>query len=603
MKKKFAAASILLFLALSLLADDSAHAPAPVPSPELLSLKVLTYNIQMLPRIDVPFIPNYQLARASLIPTVVSGYDVIVFEEAFGDREREVILYGLAAEYPYHTRLLGKEHGVEQIGQEGGVVIVSKWPIEREFQAFFRVCAEFDCLAQKGVMYARLNVSGKPVHIFGTHAQAGDDHRSIRQVQLGIIRSLMESMAIPANHPVLIAGDLNVNMNINPLYTFKDNRSMAEYNAMLSILAATHPEPQSGVRGYTRDPKNSYVPDDAQPKYLDYVLYSNNHLKPDQSFNDVRIFKRRHRCGLFRYCDDLSDHYAVEGNFTFSGVGTEGLGTFPFVVLLGDAARQEFPLGFLPDPCDNPICLEESIARREFICNVSLKYETQVDFAKGGGLLGFTGGGRCTNDEASSLVLYDVPAGRVLRLFDDSDGNRGDDWVEIIAKRNIAKKIIVTLEQSFEDDDVRVNYHSRNGLPGIIGLTYLKVSRLEVDCLGGCNHQPTLIAPGALALSWREWMGFTVNASDVDADQVEILTTGLPAGATLSPTSGTGSVRATVTWRPGSADIGEHTITFVAKDGRGAASAAKVTTISVTSDFTPPPPRPRHAGGIPRHDD
>lgn len=80
----------------------------------------------------------------------------------------------------------------------------------------------------------------------------------------------------------------------------------------------------------------------------------------------------------------------------------------------------------------------------------------------------------CDNDEARSMLLHDVPAGKVLRFYDD--GGRGyqeDDWTEIIVKRPVARKYVDTFEQSFEDADVRVIYHRDDGLDG-------KISSAEV---------------------------------------------------------------------------------------------------------------------------
>lgn len=80
----------------------------------------------------------------------------------------------------------------------------------------------------------------------------------------------------------------------------------------------------------------------------------------------------------------------------------------------------------------------------------------------------------CNNDEARSILLHDVPAGKVLRFYDD--GGRGfqdDDWTEIIVKRPVARKYVDTFEQSFEDADVRVIFHRDNGLDG-------KISSAEV---------------------------------------------------------------------------------------------------------------------------
>jgi phosphatidylserine/phosphatidylglycerophosphate/cardiolipin synthase-like enzyme len=80
----------------------------------------------------------------------------------------------------------------------------------------------------------------------------------------------------------------------------------------------------------------------------------------------------------------------------------------------------------------------------------------------------------CNNDEARSILLHDVPAGKVLRFYDD--GGRGyqeDDWTEIVVKRPVARKYVDTFEQSFEDDDVRVIFHRDDGLDG-------KISSAEV---------------------------------------------------------------------------------------------------------------------------
>ena len=75
----------------------------------------------------------------------------------------------------------------------------------------------------------------------------------------------------------------------------------------------------------------------------------------------------------------------------------------------------------------------------------------------------------CDSDEARSVLLYDVPAGKVFRFYDDGDRRfQDDDWVEIIVKRAVSRKYINTFEQSFEDADVRVIYHRDNGLDGKI---------------------------------------------------------------------------------------------------------------------------------------
>lgn len=76
---------------------------------------------------------------------------------------------------------------------------------------------------------------------------------------------------------------------------------------------------------------------------------------------------------------------------------------------------------------------------------------------------------RCDNDEARSLLLHDIPAGKSFRFYDDPGGAyQKDDWTEIITKRAVSRKYIDTFEGSFEDADVRVVFHRDNGLDGKI---------------------------------------------------------------------------------------------------------------------------------------
>jgi len=82
---------------------------------------------------------------------------------------------------------------------------------------------------------------------------------------------------------------------------------------------------------------------------------------------------------------------------------------------------------------------------------------------------------RCDNDEARSVLLHDVPAGKVFRFYDDGDrAYQDDDWTEIIVKQPVSRKYVDTFERSYEDSDVRVIFHRDNGLDG-------KISAAEVD--------------------------------------------------------------------------------------------------------------------------
>lgn len=79
-----------------------------------------------------------------------------------------------------------------------------------------------------------------------------------------------------------------------------------------------------------------------------------------------------------------------------------------------------------------------------------------------------------TNDDARSVILFDVRAGAVIRIYDDPDGKTSDDYMEIKVKKQVQKYTINTFEQDINDETVEATYHRNNGLDG-------KVSRVEVD--------------------------------------------------------------------------------------------------------------------------
>lgn len=109
---------------------------------------------------------------------------------------------------------------------------------------------------------------------------------------------------------------------------------------------------------------------------------------------------------------------------------------------------------------------------------------------------------RCDNDEARSMLLHDVPAGKVLTFYDDPSGNyRRDDWTEVFVKRAVSRKYLDTFERSFEDDDLRVVYHRNDGLDGKISAATIKTSGIGavVDLYEGNNATQNKVCSKSLA--------------------------------------------------------------------------------------------------------
>lgn len=279
------------------------------------TLNVLAYNIQMRPQF---LFADGQSQRAILIAEQLKHYqemydiDVIIFSEAFDGRATEKLLnklYALSHDRWYKTNQLGGRDFV----QNGGVIILSKWEIEEQDQLLFKgKCVAFDCLADKGVVYAQISKQGQIYHLFGSHTQAGNSKKAqaVRKQQLEMIRNFIDSKNIPVNEVVIVGGDLNVDK-----LNYKDN----EYKQMLNILKVNHPQLKGEIQ-YTIDPSNQMTTSETK-KYLDYVLYSSTHLEPEKSFNEVLQIRSERGWKQFKWfywqCQkwNLSDHYAVYGQF------------------------------------------------------------------------------------------------------------------------------------------------------------------------------------------------------------------------------------------------------------------------------------------------
>eukprot|EP01084_Bolivina_argentea_P170447 295360_1 len=85
----------------------------------------------------------------------------------------------------------------------------------------------------------------------------------------------------------------------------------------------------------------------------------------------------------------------------------------------------------------------------------------------------------CENDETRSLQITRALAGTKIRLFDNPDGHRNDDWVEITILKDFTTTKTINSYQSYNNAPenqafIKVELHWKNGLDG-------KVSRIEIE--------------------------------------------------------------------------------------------------------------------------
>ncbi|MEU9985151.1 sphingomyelin phosphodiesterase [Streptomyces sp. NPDC050856] len=285
------------------------------------ALDVLTYNVFLFSR---TLYPNWgQDHRARAIPQApfFRGNDVVVIQEAFDNSSSDTLLRDAAAQYPYRTPVMGRgKEGWDATGgaysattpEDGGVAVLSKWPVVRKEQYVYPDACGADRYSNKGFVYAVLDVNGSRVHVVGTHAQSTDpgcsagEAAQVRARQFRAVDAFLDAKRIPASEQVVVAGDLNV-----------DSRS-AEYATMLADGGLVDADGRTG-HPYSFDTEQNSIaaeryPDDPRED-LDHVLHRAGHARPAGWTNEV--IKEQSApwtvssWGKLYTYGNLSDHYPV----------------------------------------------------------------------------------------------------------------------------------------------------------------------------------------------------------------------------------------------------------------------------------------------------
>ncbi|QIK05627.1 sphingomyelin phosphodiesterase [Streptomyces sp. ID38640] len=286
-------------------------------------LKVLSYNVFLMSKNLYPNWGQDHRAQAITDADFFQGQDVVVLQEAFDNSSSETLKSRAAAQYPHQTPVMGRSRsGWDATGgaysaatpEDGGVTLLSKWPILRKEQYVYKDACGADYLSNKGFVYAVLDVNGTKVHVVGTHAQSTDsgckagEAADDRAKQLKEMDAFLDAKYIPADEEVIVAGDLNV-----------DSHS-AEYDALLSNADLAPADSRTG-HPYSFDTQDNSIakyryPDDPRED-LDYILYRNGHARPSGWQNTV-VKEESAPWTVSSWGKDytytnLSDHYPVVG--------------------------------------------------------------------------------------------------------------------------------------------------------------------------------------------------------------------------------------------------------------------------------------------------
>lgn len=296
MVKKYFLASLLLILFCSAF-SDSAIAQSKEVSADNDKLSILTWNLYMRPRM---VFKNGQIKRAHAIVEQLKdqNYDIIVFQETFDNKARNIIWNGLKEKFPFQS---GDPKRKYFYRLSTGVFIVSKLPLKVIDDIYFSECGGSDCFAVKGAVLVDVIKNNHKIQIIGTHLQSADGKKmtgqQIRKIQYEEIKNKLMIPNAEAGVPQFFVGDLN---------TSKDDKK--NYEQLLSIMDVEDGEIAGGNQFSAVGGKNdldTHVND--KPHLIDYILCRRNGCLVDFTQRCVKVFQQY----WSKDHKDLSDHYAV----------------------------------------------------------------------------------------------------------------------------------------------------------------------------------------------------------------------------------------------------------------------------------------------------
>ena len=270
-----------------------------VKEPSSTSIKVLSWNIQMLPNAMGPFSAALRKKQRHRLPWIVQhckkqDYDVIVFQEVFDIHIKKRLLKALKETYPNQVKTRRTKGRITS----NGIVIVSKLPMKYIDHVIYQKGVHADAWASKGCTLVEVDNKGIKIQIAGTHLQAGSseeakEHRASQYLE---IKGLLDKNKVP-DQPVLVIGDMN---------TARANE--AKYNLMLESIDVVDCELKE-ERPFTIDSTNSWNKGEI-PKQLDYILLqkraTNTRVENLQIIRPTALFRKKQVM-------DLADHYGVVG--------------------------------------------------------------------------------------------------------------------------------------------------------------------------------------------------------------------------------------------------------------------------------------------------
>lgn len=191
---------------------------------ENFEIKILTYNI-FLRALVKNNESDWKEERLEDFCSIIHDYDIVCLQEMFGtfnNRKQTLIRAATMAGFFFFIDSSSPDF-LSKYMVDGGLLILSRFPIVSHCYSQFRYGVVADSLAEKGILYAKISIKNTYLHVFTTHLQAsyndsGERNYLIsfktRMDQIKQVNYIMTNILIKeynkSQDKVLLVGDFNV---------------------------------------------------------------------------------------------------------------------------------------------------------------------------------------------------------------------------------------------------------------------------------------------------------------------------------------------------------------------------------------------------------
>lgn len=295
---KISALMLTLFILFLLFIFKSAGAKEIISRKSRDELKILSWNIYMLPHCSL-FHGNCKRARDIAEVLLHSEYDIIVFQEAFDYRARRILRKQLRETFPYFYGPANESFF--SFKTNSGLWIVSRIALVHIKEIEYQNRIGIDAMARKGAVMFEGNWNGNAFQLVSTHLQA-DSPDDVRHKQCDEIYDRLLKCFYKPNVPQIVCGDFNI-----------EEEDVTNYQYMLHVLDAENGAIEGNILSTYDEIDNSLArKPNGKKRLIDYVLVRNSKI--------IREIKRKISVIRKSEKEDLSDHYGMEAFFSFSKV-------------------------------------------------------------------------------------------------------------------------------------------------------------------------------------------------------------------------------------------------------------------------------------------